>query len=92
MNVTRWFNNGTNIPQHAIDRIINHLTRVRRHECLGVLAIEVGYSLSQTIAIVQHMCSAGLLRQLTDDEKRNLGLDPIIEVYAIIKQTTKSQL
>lgn len=87
MNVTRWFNNGTNVPQHAIDKIMNHLARVRRHEFLGVLSVECGYGLSQTMAIVQHMCTAGSIRWLTDDEKRDIGISETADVLIAVQKT-----
>ena len=59
----------------VVHRFVRHLRVRTRPVYLGELCVETGISLSRMEAIVSHLTEKGILRLLTESEKRNQSLD-----------------
>ena len=68
--MSKWFKDGNGPPQAALERISSLFKRVGTPLYMGIISLEIHYSLAQTQAIMDHLEERGIVRQLTDDEKR----------------------
>lgn len=79
--VMEWF--CRTVPHVAHLRIISYFERIRRPAYLGALSLEVGYSLSQTAAMLDTMEDVGEVYRLDEDELRTSGFPDGAVVYAL---------
>lgn len=82
--MTKRSNNGREPPPVALEKIIACFHRVARPVYLGALALEVGYGLNQTHAMLETLHESGLVRPLTEAEKRSLDIDPRGYVWTLV--------
>lgn len=89
--MTRWFKDGREPPQAALEKIVSYFHRVDRPVYLGVLALEIRYSLDQTQAMFEALHDAGVLRPLSVEEKRARQLDERGNVWVLVEKAHPSK-
>lgn len=88
---TRWISGGRRPSRAVLDRIVGYFHRVARPVYLGHAAVEVGYSLNQTQAMFEALQEAGVLKPLTDAEKRERDIAPFHEVWVLVDKVDPGQ-
>jgi hypothetical protein len=68
--MTKLLRDGDELSLAALQKIIGYFERLNSPIYLGCIAVEIGYSLSQTQAMIDHLEQLGTVRQLSSDEKR----------------------
>lgn len=81
---TKQFTDTDRPPQAALSKIFNYFQRVGRPIYMGWISLEIGYSLSQTQAMLDYLEERGFVRQITDDEKRG-RFDVRGHIYAVVR-------
>lgn len=89
--MTKWFNGGKEPPQAALEKIVSYFHRVDRPVYLGVLALEIRYSIEQTQAMFEALHDAGVLRPLTPEEKQARQLDVRGNVWILVEKAHPSK-
>lgn len=82
--MTLYFKGGWEPTQAAIQKILAYFHRLDRPVYLGFIAMEVGYSLDQTQSMCETLRDAGVLRQLTTEEKLSKQIDVRGNVWVLI--------
>lgn len=68
-----WLRDGGHPPQAVLGIIESYLHRVACPVYLGTISLYIGWSLARTEEMMIIMQDGGLVRPLTDDEKRASG-------------------
>lgn len=89
--MTKWFNEKNEPPQAALEKIVGYFHRVDRPVYLGVIALEIRYSLDQTLAMFEALHDAGVIRPLSDDEKRKFQIDIRGNVWTLVEKAHPSK-
>lgn len=84
--MTRWFNNGKEPPQVALEKIVSFFHKLDRPVYLGFIATEIKYSLEQTRAMLDVLHDAGAVRPLSVEEKRAHGLDERDDIWTLVEE------
>lgn len=78
-------------PQAALEKLMSYLHRVTRPTYMGFLSLEIGYSLAQTLVMMQELEEAGLVRQLTADDLRRLKFDERANMWELTERAHPSK-
>jgi hypothetical protein len=82
---TKWFRDGDGYPQTALERILGCLKRVDSPIYMGHISVEIGFSLAQTQAMLEHLEEKGLVRNLTVDELKQQRFDVRANIWVLVK-------
>lgn len=82
--MTKWFKDAKEPPQKALQKIVSYFHRVDRPVYLGYVSVEVGYSLAQTEDMLHALEDAGVVRQLTAQEKVELQIDSRANIWVLV--------
>lgn len=69
----------------AAQKIVGYFHRVACPVYMGILALDTGYNLDQMETMLQALQDVGVLRPLTDDEKRARKIDVRGNVWVLIE-------
>lgn len=84
--MSKWFSGGREPPRVALEKIVGYFHRVDRPVFLGYVALEVGYSLDQTQSMLDALGEAGVVRPLTDEEKRSRKIDVRGNLWVLVER------
>jgi len=85
--MTKLFSEGRRPPRAALDRIVSFFHKRETPVFLGQVALDIGYSLDQTEAMLEALIDVGIVRRLTLDEKKKIhDMHPNAMVYALTCQ------
>lgn len=83
--VARWFRGDRRVQTDVLDKIERHFHRSARPAVyLGAVALDIGYSLSQTEEMLAKLIEAGIVRALDAAEISALGLDCRAAVFRLV--------
>ena len=77
------FRDGRLPPQKALGIITSYMWRMSTPVYLGILSVEVGWSLARTQEMMDHLQDEGTVRRLDEGQLRSFGLSPGSIVYAL---------
>jgi len=75
----------------ALEKIMRYLNRVDRPTYMGFIALEIGYSLAQTLAMMQELEEAGQVRLLTVEDLKRLKLDERANIWELTERAHPSK-
>lgn len=75
------------VPSERTMEKIDTFFQTRKYAHVGTLAVEIGYSLSKTEMIIEHLIEIEKIRYATISEKRMLGLN---DDHVVVKKLTAS--
>jgi hypothetical protein len=67
------YRDGERPPQKALEIIVGYMHRVAHPLYLGYISLEVRYSLARTQEMMEYLQDQGVVRPLSEDEKRIRG-------------------
>lgn len=73
----------------TIDRIVSYFHKVDRPVLLGTISLEFKFNLSQTKIFLDHLEDVGVIRQASEDEKKEKAIDKRCHAYVL---TTRAQI
>lgn len=83
--MTTWRpDDGRGPSQKVLELIVGYMERVARPAYMGIISLEIHWSLARTQEAMDRLEDAGLVRQLTLDEKRGRGLPDVANLYVLI--------
>lgn len=80
---------GMGPSQKVLEIIINYLTKVSRPTYLGILSLEIHWSLARTQQAVDKLVDRGLVRELTLDDKKRRGFPSIAALYELVDEKSR---
>lgn len=77
------FRDGRLPPQKALEIIVCYMKRMITPVYLGILSVEVGWSLARTQEMMERLEDARCVHRLDETRLRHLGMRPESVVYAL---------
>lgn len=78
------FRNGQKPPQRALEIIVRYLNKVANPVYMGLISLEVGWSLARTEEMMELLEDRGVVRKLTPDDLRQRGYRSDANIYELI--------
>jgi hypothetical protein len=80
------------LHQKTIDRIVSYFHKVDRPVLVGTISLEYKFNLSQTKIFFDYLEDKGIIRQMTDDEKKEKHLDKRCDAYMLTSKADISKV
>lgn len=85
------YSNQCRYPQAALEKIVRYFHRLDSPLYTGYVSIEIGYSIKQTEEMIDHLIESGVLKRLTDDEKKMNNIDVCGSVCSLVNKAKISR-
>lgn len=78
------FRDGQKPPQQSLEIIVAYMAKAHRPVYLGLISLEVRWSLARTQEMMELLQQQGIVREATPDEKRELRAVPDANVWCLV--------
>ena len=78
------FRDGQKPPQKVLEIIVGYLHRVAHPTYMGILSLEVGWSLARTEEMLRHLEDLGEVHELTPEEKQAQGFRSDANLWTVV--------
>lgn len=86
--VSRRRDDGTGPSQKVLEIIVDYMKRVAKPTYLGIISLEIHWSLARTKQALDNLVDAGIIKELTHDDKKQLGLPVVGALYVLDNDKT----
>ncbi len=86
-----WLRDSRKPPQAVLGIIVGYLHRVACPTYLGAISLYIGWNLERTEQMLETLQDAGVVRPLTPEEKRSLGMRSDGNVWCLVEKPTPSK-
>lgn len=89
--MTRLFRDGQKPPQKVLEIIVRHFHRVGRPVYMGIVSLEIGWSLARTQEMFDDLTDKGVIRPMTEAEKLAAKLPIVANTYVLTERPMLSK-
>jgi hypothetical protein len=85
------FKGGQKPPQKVLEIIVGHMHRVAYPVYVGIVSLEINWSLARTQEMFDLLEEQGVVRPLTQEEKKAQHFPSVANVYVLTERPTPSK-
>jgi hypothetical protein len=78
------FRDGKELPQNVAGKIVRLFHRLAHPVYMGIVSLEIGWSLARTQEILEHLSDEGVVRAMSPDEKITAKFPEDANLYVLI--------